>query len=207
MAKILVNEAEYQALKRAQQQQKEKDSPPARVEAVNQAAAQRQNQARREDLEPPPEEREVEDFSQEVLSRPEWTAPFLPPSQQKKAQNFVYRLLEDPTVRLEQGCLYIQGRKVGSLDLVLHDLFGQNRPLTTHRSELDRFLQQAGLKLTLPKKKSMTHPKDTTTKKKSKEAKKKDRKKVKPKKSTAKKTPKRTPSSWTIRPQILQQLK
>ena len=205
MAKILVNEVEYQALKRAQQQQKEKDSPPAQADNINQAAAQRQNQARREDLEPPPEEGEVEDFSQEELPRPEWTAPFLPPSQQKKAQIFVHRLLADPTVRLEQGCLYIRGRKVGYLDLVLHDLFGQNCPLTTHRSELDRFLQQAGLKLTSPKKKTMKKPIDTTTKKKPKEAKRKDRKKVKPKKSTAKKKTKRMPS-WTIRPQILQQL-
>ena len=78
--------------------------------------------------------------------------PFLPATQWVKARRLLHELLRTPGVDLHQGCLYVQGKPVGHVVLVLHHLFGNPKtPTMQHVPTLYRLLEHTGLITLVPR--------------------------------------------------------
>ncbi len=138
MAKIMVSEAEFNSMKRQLQQQ----PPPVpetreqKLDFVDRAAVARMNEERRRDLTPPDDDAMNQHYDNAL-------EPFLPPAPWSAAMKFLTRLLNHPSVDLHQGFLYLNGRKVDHVVLVLHLLFGaEKRSLP---ASFTHFLRREGI--------------------------------------------------------------
>ncbi len=81
---------------------------------------------------------------------------FSSPSQWSKAMSFLQRALVHQSVHLDRGLLFLDGRKIGHIVLVLYHLFGGGGGLKSglqHRSKLASFVRQVGISSNSAKKK------------------------------------------------------
>ena len=177
MAKILVSAAEYEALKKAAAQKALSPStPPAtsaavesgvsvarKLEGFNQDAADKENEERREILEPDKAHAEEEENSakdenqdsggeKEVLTHD--LTSFLPCNKQQEAICFLKKFVPHPAVEVERGVVFVRGRQIGHIVAILNHLFGSGANAIRDKAMFARFLAESGLhQVKKPKKK------------------------------------------------------
>ncbi len=202
MAKILVGEDEYAALKKAAARARPaspspSESVPKKMEAINKdVVARQENEEMREvsgeektgstshELDRTPwkeeEEEEEEDEQDPLRQLDELLAEYLsfvPKRRQKNAQKFVKGLILSPQVDVRHGVVYVKGKRVGHFFLILQHFFGGARAAPPKQKEfLARFLPAEKKKKKICR---LSQASKTAEAKKKKEKKKKEKKKEK----------------------------
>ena len=172
MPKILVSESEYMALKRAAALKSPLPEPAAtpppskssselasgesvaeKLDDINKDMAEKENEERREVLEPDKvhSEHELAEFgadgdreeSQEVQARE--LAFFLPSGKRQEAVYFLRKLVPHPAVGVESGVVFVRGKQIGHIVSILSHLFGEGKSAVKDKMFLDRFLCESGI--------------------------------------------------------------
>ncbi len=187
MAKILVREDEYQALKKAVARprsspppppplsEETEDTVPEKLEAINKhVVVDQENREMREVAQGEGDQKHAQKEEKEESYNLNVYLSFLPPRERANAKMFIKNMILHPGVDIEDGAVYVMGKRAGHIFLILQHFFG-NVGAIRERDFLARFLPPS-----VKKKKKMPATKAAAGK----EKKKKKKKEKKPEKDS-----------------------
>ncbi len=168
MAKVLVNEEEYQALKRAARPRPPSPRPtleevPEKMQDVNkEVIARQENEEMRKvagEEEPRKEEqREEGEGGEESFDDDEKLddyLSFVPKRNRSRARDYMRCMISSPAVEVRNGIVYVRGKKAGHFFPILQHFFGKAGRSPPREAEfLSAFLPSGRKKREKKKKKS-----------------------------------------------------